>query len=500
MIEQLIADILQQDDVRSRLSELRKAIKEQPDHRISCTKDSVLSRLIDLLSHEDGKTRKNVALLLGELAEVMSEEQAKKMPGVLWDCYQAENTKFVQSSYIQAMAAFDCTAYIDKMQELYDSLLAREVVPEDVKHVRELRKALEQVISTQSEKEVLSFQGLKKKRPILLEAEPYIRELLAECLQREAKLEATVVQSGVKVVTDSLDAILRVPLYRDILFIIRHKAGMGITDDNMADGIMASELLLFLEEVFAFKGPYDFRLSFSNAKDIWDSKQTKKLAYRMEELSGHRLRNSTDHYVVEIQLRRKKDGSYGILIRIPQCTQGRFDYCENRLPTSMAPVSAAQMVALVHPYLQEGAHIIDPFCGVGTLLIERCKSVDARDVYGVDTYGQAIAIARTNTKKAGREFYYINRDYFDFTSSHLLEEVITEFPRMEHKDREQVDQFYHMFFVKTLEITAPEAILLLLSTEESCMKKQLRLHKEFQLLRQIPMRGRENIFIIRRRG
>ena len=33
-----------------------------------------------------------------------------------------------------------------------------------------------------------------------------------------------------------------------------------------------------------------------------------------------------------------------------------------------------------------------------------------------------------------------------------------------------------------------------LSTEEGILKKQLRLHEEFQLVRQIPMRGREQIY------
>jgi hypothetical protein len=57
-----------------------------------------------------------------------------------------------------------------------------------------------------------------------------------------------------------------------------------------------------------------------------------------------------------------------------------------------------------------------------------------------------------------------------------------------------------MFFDKTLEITSREAMMFLLSTEEGVMKKQLRLHKEFQLLRQIPMRGKEKIYILKRRG
>ena len=500
MVEQFIADILQQDDVRSQLSQLRKAIKEEPEKRQQCLTDEAMKRWKELLLHEDAKTRKNTALLLGNLAEEMSRAQAEEMPGCLWRAFEAETTKFLQSSYIQAMAFFDCAEYRDAIQQCYSSLLETEPAPEDIKHVRELRKALEQVLTALDETPTLSFRGMKKKHPILLEAPAYIRELLAEQVQREVRPDAKVTPFGVRVTTDSLDSILRIPLFRELYFIVRTKAGMEIAGEHIAERIVASELLPLLEELFETRGPFPFRLSCSNPGEDWDSKRLKELAYLMEEHSGHRLRNSTDRYVVEIQLRRKKDSGYGILARIPQCTQGRFAYCEQKLPTSMAPVSAAQMVALVAPYLQEGAHIIDPFCGIGTLLIERCKKVPARDVYGVDSYGEAIAIARCNTEKAHKEVYYINRDYFDFTSSHLLEEVITEFPRMENKEREQVDAFYRKFFEKTREITAPEAMLFLLSTEESCIKKQLRLHKEFALLRQIPMRGRENIFIIKKRG
>ena len=144
--------------------------------------------------------------------------------------------------------------------------------------------------------------------------------------------------------------------------------------------------------------------------------------------------------------------------------------------------------------------MIDPFCGLGTLLIERMQAGRTRDVYGIDSFGEAIFYGRQDAEKAKKNIYFINRDYFDFTSSYLMEEVITEFPRMEHKEREEVDQFYRRFFDKTGEITADQAMVFALSTEEGILKKQLRLHEEFQLVRQIPMRGREQIYILKKRG
>ena len=71
---------------------------------------------------------------------------------------------------------------------------------------------------------------------------------------------------------------------------------------------------------------------------------------------------------------------------------------------------------------------------------------------------------------------------------------------MEHKSREEVDQFYHLFFDKTEQICASGAVVILLSTEENALKKHLRLHPFFALERQIPMRGQEQIYIVRKRG
>ena len=42
------------------------------------------------------------------------------------------------------------------------------------------------------------------------------------------------------------------------------------------------------------------------------------------------------------------------------------------------------MLYLAKPYLKEDAAVLDPFCGVGTMLIERNKVLPARSLYGID--------------------------------------------------------------------------------------------------------------------
>ena len=66
---------------------------------------------------------------------------------------------------------------------------------------------------------------------------------------------------------------------------------------------------------------------------------------------------------------------------------------------------------IAKPYLKEDAQIMDPFCGVGTMLVERDRKVPAREVYGTDIFGDAIEMARVNTELAGRKFNYIHRDF-----------------------------------------------------------------------------------------
>ena len=79
-------------------------------------------------------------------------------------------------------------------------------------------------------------------------------------------------------------------------------------------------------------------------------------------------------------------------MRLCSIQDNRFAYRKNVLPTSMHPSQAALIVSLAKPYLKETAQIMDPFCGVGTLLIERAHLVPAREIYATDTYGDAITM------------------------------------------------------------------------------------------------------------
>ena len=65
--------------------------------------------------------------------------------------------------------------------------------------------------------------------------------------------------------------------------------------------------------------------------------------------------------------------------------------------------------------MKEDAQVLDPFCGVGTMLIERHKAVRANTSYGIDILEEAVLKARENAEAAKQVIHFVNRDFFEFT-------------------------------------------------------------------------------------
>lgn len=499
MIKGLLEELTRQEKARGALSGIRKMLKERPEDAEVCAAPEHLEGFLALLSHEDAKTRKNAALLLGDLAKTVGADSAEgqKVCDALYEAWQAEETKFVTASYVKAMQGYDPSPYRADIEKALRELREEEAEEADKKHLRELRAALQKLLE-QEEQPRFSFREPTGKHGVLLVCAPHITSILLEAVKHTYK-DAKAVEQGVYLMTDDLRDLWQIRLFQEIRFRIRFRHAKGGEKETPAERLAFSELLPLLRECYGKQTYYPFRIIVDETHPLAGKhKQIKDLAYALEEASGHKLRSS-GACAVEILLQRAADKDV-VFARFPGMKDPRFSYRKDVLPTAMSPVLAAQVIELLHPYLQEGAHVIDPFCGVGTLLIERNLKVPTRDTYGVDTYGEAITAARANSERAGFSFYFIHRDYFTFTSEHLLDEILTEFPRMENKPKSEVDHFYRSFFDKTSEITGAGALLFLLSTEEGIIKKQIRLHEEFQMLRQIPLRGKEQVYIVKRRG
>lgn len=125
---------------------------------------------------------------------------------------------------------------------------------------------------------------------------------------------------------------------------------------------------------------------------------------------------------------------------------------------------------LAKPYLKENAQILDPCCGVGTMLIERDILVPAREKYGIDIFGDAIDMARENAALAGEKINFIHRDYFDFKHDYKFDEIVTNMPVKGKKAKEDMDSFYARFFEKSKSLLAEDGIIIMYSNEVGFVK------------------------------
>ena len=100
MIEKYYEALQKRENLRENLVGLRAQIKDEAakEQFVSMIGDGGL--LLELLEEEDPKVRKNVAMILGEL-EWMGAADA------LVTAYEREQTLFVKSTYLKALAYLD---------------------------------------------------------------------------------------------------------------------------------------------------------------------------------------------------------------------------------------------------------------------------------------------------------------------------------------------------------------------------------------------------------
>ncbi|MEF9954835.1 MAG: methyltransferase, partial [Clostridium sp.] len=167
-----------------------------------------------------------------------------------------------------------------------------------------------------------------------------------------------------------------------------------------------------------------------------------------------------------------KEGECNILVKLCTLKDERFSYRKEVTPTSIKAVNAALTVALAKEYMKEEAQVLDPFCGVGTMLIERHKAVKANTMYGIDLQEDAILKARKNTEAARQIIHYINRDFFDFKHEYLFDEIITNMPfKIGRTTEDEIYELYVRFFGKAKEFLNEDGMMILYSHDEEYVRQ-----------------------------
>ena len=436
-MKEIIGNLLKKENVRQNLSSLRQEIKDEnalaEALKLLAGEDELL---VSFMGAEDAKTRKNAALLIGDL-------HMSQLSDEVFKAYEAEQMRFVKGSYLAALSQLDCKELLPQLMERAKELEHMTVTAENRKHIEEELNEINKIL--------IKYNGIKHHTPVLegVKAELLLmtNRLHREVVRRQIPVKDTKLHPlGVLVKTDNIPLIMQVRTFRKMYFTI-HAASLLPKDAQEAAGLLAeSDMYDILRRMHREGGPFYYRIE-STADAAYQS----RLAKAIDMHFAGRMINSPNDYDVVIKLIPTKNDNFFVCMRLCSIQDNRFAYRKNVLPTSMHPSQAALIVSLAKPYLKETAQIMDPFCGVGTLLIERAHLVPAREIYATDTYGDAITMGRENAAFAKTRINFIHRDFFDFKHDYKFDELITDMPVRNRQTKAEMELFYERFFDKAAE-------------------------------------------------
>ena len=139
-MNQIYNQLSARNDVRGNLSQLRQQIKTQDGSKTAYSWIAANEPLMrEFLQSDDAKTRKNAALLIGDVAYQPFME-------LLWNAYEKENTLFVKSAYLTALAHMDAKPLLGQIKNRLSVLSEVEPEEENRKHISEELHALRAII------------------------------------------------------------------------------------------------------------------------------------------------------------------------------------------------------------------------------------------------------------------------------------------------------------------------------------------------------------------
>ncbi len=492
MLENCYEELKNHRNLRENLSLLRSAVKDPGEKEKLTGLAGDGTFLIGLLAEDEPKVRKNVALLLGDL-------QMQQAAEALLTAYNKETTLFVKGAYLSALGKLDAAEYLDIFKKRIAELTAYEPADNERKHIDQEIRELGMIITGIEGIKKHTFAGFTEEHEFLLATNREQRGVtLSETQEvpKSVRRKAALHPLGVLVSSRELLPFVRLRTYREMLFPVHTRYKSIHKPEEAAAAVWNSDMPGVLAECHRETAPFYFRVELKNRMEL-DAKRSfaKRFAAELEQLSGRSLINSTKDYELEIRLVENKEGNLVLFYKLFTIPMKRFSYRRNAISSSIHPAAAAMLALLAKPWLKEDAQILDPFCGVGTMLIERNIRVPAREKYGIDIFGDAIRMARENTAAAGEQINYINRDYFDFTHRYLFDEIITNMPVRGKRTREEMDAFYAAFFAKSKSILTPGGVMILYSNEEGFVRKYLRLNVEYRLLREYCIREKDHFYL-----
>ena len=474
-MEKIYQNIRNKTDLRANLIQLKQLLKtEKGKEEFDKLSGKNYDFLMRLLVEEDPKVRKNAAEILGAL-------HCEEALDVLYDAYEAEDTLFIRADYVNAMNMLDCRSYLEAFKKRLKELENCEAAPEEKKHIESEKKALRQLILDKEGLKKHTFCGYERENEVILTTLKAFRDLTADKVRELTGRPGVRTGAGVKIKTADLSSILQIRTYKELLFAIHEKddPAKGLLlpahGEKMAEMLKRSDFMELIENNHGQKGPFYFRIGIQTKLQPEEkSRLAKEAAAALEKAYGGKLINSASHYELELRLVQNKEGKYYPCLKFFTIPDHRFAYRRYHIAAGMQPYVAAGIIALAGPYLKENAQVLDPFCGVGTLLVERSYFSHTKSSYGTELFGEAVEKARANARIAGMPIHFINRDFMDFKHDYLFDEIITDMPDQGQQSDGETKKAYRGFLERFADVLKEGGVAVVYTRKPEALKEQLK--------------------------
>lgn len=478
MIHQLCEEIIKGNNVRENLIQLSQKVKSEEGL------DTFLdiyyeyeTDFIHLLEHEDAKVRKNILKLLGCVADPVLLQ-------TIFEHYEHENTQFLKSDYLEAIQKFEYKPFLPKLKERMNFLQGQE----HTKHSLEETKVLQRLIWALEPPKKHTFKACGTEEKVLLVVPRGHETVVSNTLKELPETEVKAIAGGCMVRTKNLDALKEIRTFQALLFDF-YPAGIASEDGSViGKAMMEHGVEAYIRNHHKEQHPFLFRVDVKGVKDVAKkNKLAQSLSMVLEEESKGMLINDSSYYEVEIRVIVGSKGSR-VFLRFTSLEDVRFKYRKYAMSTSMQPSKAALMMEYVKPYMKDDANVLDPFCGTGTLLIERLFAGKAKSCYGLDISAPAIQAAWENSQNAGKILNLIQRNLNDFRHEYLFDEIITDMPRQSaHIKPKQLEAIYQLLFVRSRELLAEQGILAVYCDDDYLMERLIRENNWLKRLKKVAM-------------
>lgn len=504
MILNLLEELKQGKDTRQtliRMKELLRGEDAQKERReLLCGLDGDFGILIEMFAKEDPKVRKNAALIMKELA-------APELLAVLWEAYCREDTRFVKGAYLTAIAAFDYSALLPDMKEALGKIRSIEITEENRKHLQEERMLLRGLIQAKENQKPHRFRGDGQGSELVLTTNRNHKHIVMEALGGLKKKEFS---AGVMVQTKDPAKLYDIRTFEEMFFLLPECRSIPADPAAAAEAIAGAGLYDYLNARHEDNGkPYLFRIEVRGSMPLEKrSSFIRKMAALLEEKTQGKLVNAINGYEVEIRLVENRLGEYNLLLKLFTLRDYRFAYRRKAVSAGIRPANAALCIALAaaekrmgssgraESFLKEDARVLDPFCGAGTMLVERAEYGKVKEMFGLDILSGAISAAKENTRLSGHQANYINRDFFTFTIGQPFDEIVTDMPFLlaeQEERRPELEQLYRDFFRRAPEYLVETGIMLVYTHDRSYVRKYAA--GNFRILKELEISMKEGSYL-----